>query len=275
MATVSVSWGAAARAVWRGPSGWLLRALATLYELGAFTVITLGVMLTKFRRAPALIRPMIREQVWLAGVRLLPMVVFLGLVLGLVVVGQTVALLTRVGAHDFIGTVMVVVVMRELGPLLAALLVLARSGTATAVELGTVRALGEVEALESLGVDPVHYLVVPRVVGLAVATFCLTTYLVLVTVLSGWVFAFLQDVPLTPGEYFQQLNGALRVEDFVLLMLKSAAFGIVIAVVSCYQGLARPLHVEEVSRVTTRAVIEGVVGCVVVDAIFLLGYLLL
>lgn len=274
MGTTSVSLGAAARAVWRGPSGWLLRVLATLYELGAFTVITLGVMLTKFGRSTALIRPMIREQVWLAGIRLLPMVLFLGLVLGLVVVGQTVALLTRVGAQDFIGTVMVVVVMRELGPLLTALLVLARSGTATAVELGTVRALGEVEALESLGVDPIHYLVVPRVVGLAVATFCLTTYLVLVTVLCGWVFAFLQDVPLTPAEYFLQINAALRVEDFVLLMLKSAAFGIVIAVVSCYQGLARPLHLEEVSRVTTLAVMEGVVGCVLVDAIFLLGYLL-
>lgn len=275
MVAVTTSERGATRPVWRGPASLLLRLLTTLHELGAFTVITLGVMVAKFRRSRALIFPLAREQIWRAGIRLLPMVVFLGLVLGLVVVGQTVALMSRIGAQDYIGTVMVVVVVRELGPLLTALLVLARSGTATAVELGTVRALGEVEALESLGIDPVHYLVVPRVVGLAVSTFCLTTYLVLVTVMSGWIFAFVQDVPLTPGEYFAQLTSALRVEDFALLLLKSAAFGFVIAIVSCYQGLARPLHLEEVSGVTTMAVVEGVIGCVLVDAVFLLGYLLL
>ena len=74
-------------------------------------------------------------------------------------------------ANNLLGSIMVIVVVRELGPLLTALLVLARVGTANVVELGTARAMGEVEALEALGIDPVHYFVVPRVVGMAVGFF--------------------------------------------------------------------------------------------------------
>src|SRR5207244_10172738 len=98
---------------------------------------------------------------------------------------------------------------RELGSLLTALLVLARIGTANVIELGTARALGEVEALEALGVDPVHYLVVPRVIGMAVGTFSLTVYLILGALLSGYLWAFVQDVPLRPGDYFRKLTGSL------------------------------------------------------------------
>jgi phospholipid/cholesterol/gamma-HCH transport system permease protein len=251
----------------------ILGTIAVLRELAAFAVITLGVTLTKFNRSKRVIHPLIMNQIWKAGVRLLPMVGFLGLALGLVIIGQTVALLTKVGAQEYIGTVMVTVVVRELGPLLTVIVVLARSGTSNVVELGMSRALGEVEALESLGIDPIHYLVVPRVLALAVAVFCLTTYLILIAIGSGYLFAFLQDVPLTPSAYFGQLGDALRWQDFVLLLLKTAAFGIVIAVVNCYHGLARPLGIEDVPRVTARAVVESLIGCVLIDAIFLVGYL--
>ena len=200
------------------------------------------------------------------------MVTFLGLALGLVIIGQTVALLSKVGAQNYIGTVMVTVVVRELGPLLTVVLVLARSGTANVVELGTARALGEIEALESLGIDPIHYLVMPRVIGLAVSVFCLTTYMILVGIGSGYLFAFLQDVPLTLSTYFGQLGDALHWQDFAMLMVKTCLFGIVIAVVNCYHGLARPLKIEDVSQVTTRAVVESVIGSVLIDALFLVGY---
>ena len=250
----------------------VLQVATVVRELMAFAMITLGVTLTKFRVARRVIRPLVYQQIWNSGVRVLPMVSFLAMALGLLIIGQTVALLAKVGEEGYIGTIMVAVVIRELGPLLAAAIVLARSGTATVIELGTSRALGEVEVLESLGIDPIHYLVVPRVVGLAVATFCLTTYMILVALLSGWVFAFLRDVPLTPVEYFGQLGDALRWEDFVLLGLKTVAFGSIIAVVNCYHGLARPLRIEEVPQVTTRAVVETIAGCVLIDAVFLVGY---
>jgi phospholipid/cholesterol/gamma-HCH transport system permease protein len=253
----------------------LLVFMETVHGLGAFALITLGVILTKINSSRNVIRPLIRQQIYRAGVRLLPMVSFLGFALGLVIIGQTVSLLTRVGAQEYAGTVMVTVVVRELGPIITALLVLARVGTATVIELGTSRAQGEVEALEALGIDPVHYLVVPRVIGLALSIFSLTVYLIIVALLSGYLFIFLQDVPLLPADYFNQLAGTLRWQDFALLAAKTTLFGSIIAVVTCYQGLAQPLKIEEVAGATTRAVAYSVISAVVVDAIFIVVYLLI
>lgn len=241
----------------------------------AFTLITLGVMSRKLGRSKTVIHPRIRAQIAEAGVGLLPLVTFVGLALGLVIIGQTISLLSRIGAHDLAGTVMAAVVVRELGPLAAALLVLVRVGTSTVIELGTLRALGEVEALEALGIDPIHFLVVPRVMGLAVSIFCLTIYLVLVALVSGYLFAFLQDVPLRPREYFGQLMAALGWKDFFLLGIKTFFFGSLISLASCYEGLARPLKLEEVSGATTRAVVQGIAVCLIGDALFLLVYLFL
>ncbi len=168
---------------------------------------------------------------------------------------------------------MVIVVVRELGPLLTAVLVLARVGAANVIELGTARALGEVEALEVLGIDPVHYLIVPRVIGMAVGVFALTVYLIIGALASGYLFTFLQNVPMTPGEYVRQIAEALGWLDFVLLALKTIAFGFFIAIVTCYHGLAQPLRLEDVSRVAVRAVSQGVIVCVLIDASFILLYL--
>jgi len=251
----------------------LFRFLITVQGLGAFALITLGVILKKFRTARHVIWPMIYHETARAGLRLLPMFLFMAAALGLLVIGQTVSWLTRVGAINYLGTVMVIVVVRELGPLLTALLVLARIGSANVIELGTARALGEVEALEALGIDPVHYLVMPRVIGMAVGSFSLTVYLILGALLSGYLWAFVQDVPLRPSDYFRQLAGALSGLDFAMLGLKTLAFGFIISIVTCYHGLAQPLRLEEVSFATVRAVAQSVIACVLLDAIFIIIYL--
>jgi len=270
------------RLLWQGPlpRSWvnflgrkLLRFILTVQGLGAFGLITVAVLVTKFHVARRVIHPLMLSQLARAGVRLFPMIIFLALALGLLVIGQTVSLLTRVGANNYLGTVMVTVVVRELGPLITALVVLARVGAANVIDLGTARALGEVEATEALGIDPIQYFVVPRVVGMALATFALTVYLILGALASGYLWAFLQDVPLRPSDYFQQLASALQAIDFVTLALKTCLFGTTIAVVTCYHGLARPLNLEDVSAATIRAVAQSVIICICLDALFLLVYL--
>lgn len=245
----------------------------TVRSVGAFALITLGVLFTKFNLSRGVVWPLVRQQIGRAGVRLLPAIVFLGVVLGLAIIGQMVALLTRVGAIDFIGKVMNSVVVRELGPLAAALMVLGRIGTATVIELGTKRAQGEVEALEALGIDPVHYLVVPRVVGLAFAVFSLTVYLILSVIVSGFLFAFLTDVPIEPEVYFSQIAADLSYRDFGFLAAKTLLFGVTIAVVSCYHGLAQPMKLEHVSRAANRAVSQSVIFCLLIDAMFIVAYI--
>jgi len=252
----------------------IVRFLGALHALGAFALISFGVLISKFGVAREVIYPVALAQIVRSGLRLLPMILFLAIALGLVIIGQTVSLLNRVGATEFLGTVMTMVVVRELGPLLTALIVLAWAGTANVVELGTARALGEIEALEVMGIDPIHYLVVPRMIGMGLAVFALTIYLILGALVSGYVWAFLQDVPLTAGEYFRQLAASIRWIDFVVLGLKTFLFGVSIAVVTCYHGLARKLRLEEVSNATVRAVAQTVVACMLIDALFILIYLL-
>jgi len=250
--------------------------LLALHGVGSFALITFGVLLRKFSVARSVIRPLVAREISRAGVKLLPMFLFAALAMGFLVIGQTVSVLTRVGAaNSLLGDIMVIVVVREIGPLLAAFLVLARVGTANVVELGTARAMGEVESLEALGIDPVHYFVAPRVIGMAVGIFSLTVYLILGTLGSGYLWVFVQDVPIQPGDYFNQLAGALTYLDFVLLALKTCAFGCIIAIVTCYHGLAQPLQLDQISRATVRAVGQSVIACVLLDALFIIAYLTL
>ena len=255
--------------------GWLLAAWDNARRLTAFSLITLAVLVRRYAGTSAVMRPLICHHIAAAGIRLLPMTSVIAAAMGWAIIGQTVALLTRVGVQDLIGTVMVLGVIRELGPLATALLVLMRVGVPTVVELGTARATGEVEGIEALGMDPVLLLVVPRVLGMMVAVFALTSYLIVGALCAGYLFAFLQDVPLQPGEYFRQVALALTWQDFLLLGLKSAGFGLAIALASCFQGLSRPLELRDVAGVTGSAVVASLLACVALDAVFILLYLLL
>jgi len=261
-----------------GGSGWLAAFVGewrSLTRLGAFILITLATAVRRYRDNSRVIRPQVLGEIHRCGVRLLPIVGFLGVVLGIVFVGQTVSLMEQVGASNFMGTLMVTVFLREMAPMIAGLLVLARVGTASVVELGTARALGEVEALEVLGIDPIHYLVVPRVVGFAAAVVSLTAYLILISLGSGYVFAYARGLKASPMEFCTAIAGAMTAMDFPLLVLKTLLFGALTGWVICYQGLARPMTLEEVGPATTRTVAVCVVGCLMLDALFITVYLLL
>ena len=97
--------------------------------------------------------------------------------------------------------------------------------------------------------------------------------LIIGALISGYLWAFLQNVPLRPGDYFRQLTGALSGLDFAMLAAKTLSFGFIISIVTCYHGLAQPLRLEEVSYATVRAVAQSIIACVGVDALFIIIYL--
>ena len=253
----------------------LLRFVDNVRRIGAFSLITFGVAVTKAFVAHRVMLPAAQQQLARSGVRLLPIIAFIGGAVGFVIVGQTLSLLARVGQVDLTGQMLVMVIVREVAPFVAALVVLARVGTATVVELGTARAMGEVETLEVLGIDPIHFLVVPRVIGLTCSVVALTVYLTLITLASGWVFAVLADLPYPLAVYLGQIAGALQWHDFVLVGAKATAFGAVSALTVCYHGLARPIRLEDVSIATTRTVAHCVVAFGLIDGVFLILTLLL
>ena len=108
---------------------------------------------------------------------------------------------------------------------------------------------------------------------MAIGVFALTVYLILGALLSGYLWAFIQDVPLRPVDYFRQLASAMSGLDFALLAVKTLAFGCIIALVTCFHGLAQPLRLEQVSRATVAAVAQSIVACVMIDALFIIIYL--
>jgi phospholipid/cholesterol/gamma-HCH transport system permease protein len=206
-------------------------------------------------------RPPMGEFVMRYGVRQLPMIALLGVVLGLLVVGQAVALLRQVGAQRFVGTVMVTVVMRELGPLLTAFILAARVGGAMVVELSLA---GHRRLREAVG---------PRLKACMLAALCLTVYLIAIALATGYVVALLQGVPLRVAAYCRELADAMHWMDFVLVGLKAVLFGAVVAVVNGFHGLEQRRRPEELPQVTTRAILETLGSCLALDALFLAGYL--
>ena len=254
---------------------WLGTGIDTARQVGAFTLIAFGTLATQRRHATRVIGPMVQAQVARSGVRVLPIICFLGVAIGALIVSQTTLLLVQVGQGNLVGSLLATVVVRELAPLTAALVVLARVGTATVAELGMARAMGEVEALEALGIDPVHYLVVPRLGGMSAAIVCLTAYLVLTALGAGYVVAFARGLSMTPADFAGAVAGALSWVDFPLLALKTAGFGVLTSMIICFHGLARPLRMEEVGDATTRTVAHTVVACVLLDGLFVPVYLAL
>jgi len=253
----------------------LLRFFRTVQRIGSFALITVGVGITKIFVARRVIFPAVQQQLARAGVRLLPIIGFIGAAVGFMIIGPTLLLLSQVGQVGLTGDLLAMVVVREVAPVVAALVVLARVGTATVVELGTARALGEVETLESLGIDPIHFLVVPRVVGLTVSVMALTVYLTLIALGCSWLFALVTNLPYPFAVYFGYIASALEWYDFGLIGAKTATFGAVSAMVVCYHGLAQPVRIEDVSAATTRTVAQCVVAFGLIDALFLIPNLML
>ena len=273
----------------RGSGRFLARLLFPVRELGrwvnecaegsqrlaAFTLITLVTAAQKWSVAPRVIHPLVREQIYRTALGLLPLISLMGFGLGFIIVGQVLLLLIEHGQIKLFSSIMAPLIIREVAPLAAALVVLTRVGTAMVTDLGTARATGEVEALEALGIDPILLLVIPRVIGLTVSVVALTLYLVLTSLLGGFLMGFVHGSSLTLDEYFGGVVGALSWIDFPMLGLKTLLLGSANALIICYRGLAEPLRLEEIGDVTARTVAQCFIASLAVDILFLVTYLFL
>ena len=254
---------------------WVNNTAEGLQRLTAFTLITLVTAIQKWSVAPRVIHPLVREQIYRTGIGLLPLISLMGFGLGFIIIGQVLLLLIEHGQIKLFSTIMAPLIIREVAPLAAALVVLTRVGTAMVTDLGTARATGEVEALEALGIDPIHLLVVPRVIGLTVSVFVLTLYLVLTSLLGGYLMGFAHGSVLTLNDYFGGVIRALSWVDFPLLGLKTLLLGASTALIICYRGLAEPLRLEQIGDVTARTVAQCLVSSLVIDVVFLVLYVFL
>ncbi|MDP3909630.1 MAG: ABC transporter permease [Gemmatimonadales bacterium] len=206
------------------------------------------------------------NQVRFTALHAVGLVTLLSGILSFLLISQATRELGRFGATDFIGTLIVVAIVRELGPLLTALIVAGRSGTAIAAELATNQVLGEVRALEAMGIDPKQYLVLPRFVGSLVGIFVLLVVFDVVAVMAGFAAARFNGV--SGARYFDIVLASLRAKDVWLTVFKAIAFGAIVGIVPSYFGLSVRRAPTEIPIAASRAVVTAIVGIFLCSALF-------
>ena len=200
----------------------------------------------------------ISAQIYFTGWQAMPLITFLALGSGLLVTMQATMQMTFLGGVAYVGKYMVMVVVREIGPLLTALIVIARSGTAVASELGSMKVNKEVDALYSMGINPMSYIIFPRLVGGVISVLCLSFYFVIFAAIAGFVFCRIsKGLPLSM--YFSSLAQAFQIGDVLVFFVKNTVGGLIIFSVCCYQGLKVERSPHEIPQVTTQAVVKSTV----------------
>jgi phospholipid/cholesterol/gamma-HCH transport system permease protein len=201
-----------------------------------------------------------------AGADALPIVTLISGLVGLITALEAAAPLATFGAQIFIADMVGFGGVRELGPLLAAIMVAGRSGSAFAAEIGTMKVNEELDALATMGLDPVRFLVVQRLVAGAFLMPLLSVYAMLLTIVGGT--AVMLSLGFTLPVILHQIANRVQVHDLALGLSKGVVFGLIIAGVGCWRGLQTGEGSTAVGIATTRAVVTSIVMIVVADAAF-------
>ncbi len=205
-------------------------------------------------------------QTLFTGVEAVPLVSFMGFMVGSIVIIQSTTLAPKLGAGAFLGKIMVIGVLRELAPLVTTFVVIGRSGSALTTYLGNMKVGNEIDALEIMGIDPVHFKVMPSVLGGMISVSCLSIIFSAASIIGGYVFyAVFTGLPF--GIYIDQILIQLSHMDLILLFIKSSIFGAIITTVSCYFALRVNNSFQEVPQATIKAVVNSIILTMLVNVI--------
>ena len=204
------------------------------------------------------------------GVNAVPIVALIGFLMGLIMAFQAAIPLGQFGAQIFVANLIGLAILRELGPLMTAIVLAGRSGSAFAAELGTMKVREELDALKTMGLEPVPFLVVPRVIAAVLMTPLLTIFADLVGLIGGAVVLLSLGFPLIT--FWNQVQLAVGHGDLLGGLAKSFVFGILVAAIGCLRGLQTQTGAAAVGESTTRAVVSGIILIVIADGVFSVIY---
>ena len=259
-----------------GIAGWLADRVADLGELAIGWVASIGdVVLFALRTLGWIVARRQRREVLLPsfyqiGVMSLPVVALTGLFIGMVLAVQSYAQFKSLGLETRLGSVINLSLVRELGPVLAATMLAGRVGSAMAAELGTMRVTEQIDALESMGANPIYYLVVPRFLGCLVLIPSLTVMADFMGVLGGYLYSHLV-LGIDYHHYWENSRAYVDAFDFLMGISKSFFFGAAIALVSCHHGFHCAPGAEGVGRAATNAFVHSFVLILVLDLFLGIG----
>jgi phospholipid/cholesterol/gamma-HCH transport system permease protein len=243
-----------------------LEVVSDLRALIAF-VGELAVFVVRALRHPGELR--FRDAVTVAdraGIGAVPIVALVGFLLGLILAFQGAIPMQRFGAEIFVADLLGISMLRELGPLMAAILLTARSGSAFAAEIGTMKVNEEIDALSTMGLEPVRFLVVPRVLA-AVAVVPALTVLTSAFALIGGLVVFVQ-LGFPPVTFANRILESVTASDVIGGFAKALVFGVIVAAVGCLRGLQTGNGAQAVGASATSAVVSGIILIAATDGIF-------
>ena len=205
-----------------------------------------------------------------AGTNALPIVALISFLMGMIMAFQAAMPMRQFGVDIFVVNLVALAITRELGPLMTAIVLAGRSGSAFAAEIGTMKVNEEVAALTTMGLSPVRFLAVPRVLAGVAVTPVLTVYSMAIGVAGGMFVMMMLGFPL--ATLMHQLSGSLKVDDVLAGLIKSFFFGAVVAGVGCMRGLQTGAGAAAVGDSTTRSVVTSIFLIVLLDAVFAVVY---
>lgn len=207
------------------------------------------------------------------GVNALPIVALISFLLGIILAFQAAVPMRQFGAELFVADLVGLSILRELGPLMTAILLAGRSGAAFAAEIGTMKVNEELNALTTMGLDPVRFLVVTRIVAAVLMVPLLTLFADLIGILGGALTMITFNIPIV--SFLKEVDSLVDVKDLLAGLAKAPVFAILIAGIGCLRGLQTQTGASAVGISATRAVVSGIVLLVVVDGIYAFVYYLL
>lgn len=202
-----------------------------------------------------------------AGYNAVPIVALISFFIGVILAFQAAYQLKRVGAMIYVADLVGVSITRELGPIVTAIIIAGRSGSAYAAEIGSMKAAEEIDALISMGINPVRFLVVPKLFALMLMAPALTALADAIGILGGFMLST-SVLEIHPHIYYTQTVNALYVKDVVTGLLKALAFGSIITIVGAYEGFKVERGAEDVGRRTTASVVVSIIMVIVFDLFF-------
>ncbi|MEW6108375.1 MAG: ABC transporter permease [Nitrospirota bacterium] len=222
--------------------------------------------ISPFKGKPVRVKASISEMVK-AGYNSVPIVAVISLFVGIILALQAAYQLKKVGALIYVANLVGVSLTRELSPILTAIIVAGRSGSAFAAEIGSMKAAEEVDALTTMGINPVRFLVAPKLIALIVMLPALTIFSDIIGIFGGFLLST-TALEIHPYNYYQQTINALLVKDIMTGLVKAWAFGVVITIVGAYQGFKVEGGAEDVGRRTTSSVVASIFLVIVFDLFF-------
>ncbi len=238
------------------------RIESVFLEVGRFFITLWRVLLWTPRR-PWDFKQLLRQMV-VVGIDSLPVVLLTAMFTGMVLALQTFTVLQRVGAESFVASLVSLSTVRELAPVIGGLMIAGRCGSAMGAELGTMRVTEQIDALEALATDPVHYLMVPRVWATTIMLPLLIALADGISILGGYLISVVYRGA-NAVSYMHRTYQYMDLRDLTSGLIKAAVFGLLISVVGCQSGFYTRGGAEGVGRSTTRSVVVASIAILVTD----------